>query len=293
MKQILALLLVSLPSWGLAQSNPAVATVNKETISQPDLLQRLVANFGTQTLNQMIDEKLIQQEIKRLGIKPNAKEVEERLSRIRQQFKDAATFEQQLKTAGTSLEIVKNQISLEVTRDTLIKKLAKIEVNESELKDFFEQNKDKLGSPESVHLRHILVKTEQEANDLLIAVRAGADFGKLAQQKSLDEASRPRGGDMGFVTKGMLQPNIEKVVFDLKPGETTSPMPSAVGFHLLQMVEKRPNQPAQLSKIKGDIRQALLTNKISQALPNVLQQLRAKAKIEYATAPSPTPTPTR
>ncbi|MBI4056080.1 MAG: peptidylprolyl isomerase [Elusimicrobia bacterium] len=279
MKKIIPLCLLLTSRVAMAQTDPVVANVNGRTISQSEFLQRLVAASGTQTLNQMVDENLIAQEVERLKIKPNPKEVGNRLQRIRQQFKDDKTFESQLQKSGTSLEAVKAQIGFQVARDTLVRRLAKIEVSAGELRDFFEQNKDKLGSPESIHLKHILVKTEQEGNDLLIAIKAGADFGRLAQEKSLDEASRTREGDIGSVTRGMLQPEMEKVAFGLKPGEPVV-IRSGIDIHILEVVEKRKAEPANLKKVEGELKQILLDNKTSQALAGVVQNLRAKAKIE-------------
>lgn len=271
-----------------AQQDPSMVVVNGVAIKQSQVLQRLWGQYGPATLQDMVDEILLKQSAGKLKVKPNPKDVEARLSRIRQQFRDQATFEAQLRQAGTTVEEVKRQISDQIVKEALVAKVKGIKVSDSEVKDAYEQNKLKLGSAETIRLRHILVKTEQEARDLLIAVRAGADFGKLAREKSLDAASRDKGGDFGFISSGMLQPEIEKMAFGMKPGEANF-VSMQDGYHILQVAEHRPAQAADFGKVKGDLRQILLSNKITQALPAYLVELRAGAKIEpqFAAGPGP------
>lgn len=267
-----------------AQTSTAVISINGAPILQSEVIQRLWSLHGTVVLDQMIDEKLIRQEAERLKVTANEKELESRLSRIRQQFQDAKAFEEQLKKAGTTLDAVKEQIRFQLLTEATVAKARQITLAKDEVKSFFEQNKDKLASPESVRLRHLLVKNRQEADDIIIALDAGADFSKLAAQKSLDEATRAKGGDMGYVTKGIMAPEVEKVVFGLKKGQHSPVISTSVGFHILQVDDVKQPQPADFKKIQEDLRLALYNNKISQALPELLKELRAKARIEYPAA---------
>ncbi len=264
-----------------AQANPPVVTVNGTPILQSEVIKQLWNLHGTTVVDAMIVQVLMQQESKRLKVTANKKEIESRLSGIRQQFPDKKAFEEQLKKTGTTLDAIREQIRLQLLTEATIVKAKKITITKKELKAFFEENKDKLASPESVRISHILVKNKQEASDLIIALNAGADFGKLAQQKSLDTATREKGGDMGFITKGILTPEVEKVVFNLKKGEHSGIVSTNVGFHILQVDDRKEPVPADFRKIEKDLRRTQLNAKISKALPELLKELRAKARIEY------------
>jgi len=178
------------------QQQLTVVTVNGKAVLQSDFLQRLWNIHGQTVLDMMIDEKLMQQEADRLKVKPLDKTVDARVARIRQQFPDGKAFEEQLKRAGSTLDNLKAQIRLNLLTEETVIKAKNIKVTKQDLESYFNQNKDKLATPESVRLRHILVKTQKEADAILLALNAGADFSKLAAQQSTDEATKANGGDM-------------------------------------------------------------------------------------------------
>ncbi len=271
------------------QQQPTVVTVNGKAVLQSDFLQRLWNIHGQTVLDMMIDEKLMQQEADRLKVKPLDKTVDARVARIRQQFPDGKAFEEQLKRAGSTLDNLKAQIRLNLLTEETVIKAKNIKVTKQDLESYFNQNKDKLATPESVRLRHILVKTQKEADAILLALNAGADFSKLAAQQSTDEATKANGGDMGFVTKGILLPDVEKAVFGLKTGLYSNIITSNAGFHILKVEDRRESKPADFKKMQEDIELFVTSSKVTQALPELLKDLRGKAKIEYPQAPPQQP----
>ncbi|MBI3762818.1 MAG: peptidylprolyl isomerase [Chloroflexi bacterium] len=97
---------------------------------------------------------------------------------------------------------------------------------------------------EQVHARHILVTTEAEAQDLLARVQQGADFGSLARQFSQDLSTRPNGGELGWFARGELAvPEVEDAAFNLQPNGLSGVVHSALGFHLVQTLERDPARP--------------------------------------------------
>src|SRR5690606_29626668 len=96
---------------------------------------------------------------------------------------------------------------------------SRIEIEEEEMQDFFEQYKDFLGTEEQVRVRHILVETEEEANEIREQLVNGADFAALARKHSIDPGSAERGGDLGWVARNRMVRPFEDVAFSSPVGE--------------------------------------------------------------------------
>lgn len=285
MKTLVLLAALAVPAAAApAPQTDLLVTVNGVPVRRSAVADQAFRQYGTAVLNQLVDDILVRQASESLKVKADDKEVEARLKRIQGQFKDEATFKERLAATGQSLENLRAQISEQVMREQLVIKAKQITVTDAEAKDFFEANKEKLATAEAIRLRHILVASEKEANDFLIAVRAGADFARLASQVSTDAGTKDKGGDLGFISKGMLQPDLEKVVFSLKPGEAGGPVRSAVGFHLFKAEELRAPKPAVFKDVQKDLKAALVADRIGKAWPDYLKELRDKAKIQPAQA---------
>ncbi|MGC8874847.1 MAG: peptidylprolyl isomerase [Chloroflexia bacterium] len=95
------------------------------------------------------------------------------------------------------------------------------------------------GLAEQVHLRHIVVATEEEARQVLARLRAGEDFAKVAQEVSLDKGTADKGGEIGWIGRGSSVPAIEQVAFSLAEGQLSEPVQTSYGFHILQVLERQ------------------------------------------------------
>lgn len=89
-----------------------------------------------------------------------------------------------------------------------------------------------------VHARHILVKTESEAFQALYDVQHGKDFGEVAREKSMCP-SKKQGGDLGWFGRGMMVKEFENAAFGLKPGETSKPVKTQFGWHIIKVEETK------------------------------------------------------
>lgn len=266
-------------------ADPVVATVDGAAIRRSEVLERLWKVHGRAALQEAVDETLVAQAAAKLKITADPREVERRLGRLRSQFRDETSFLASLKEAGSSIDALRRQLGERTVLEALVRKKADLSVSEAELREYFDRNRDALATREQVRLRYLLVKTEAEANSALAAIRAGADFGKLAGELSLD-ASRLKGGDLGFVGRGTLTPPAETLAFSLKPGETGT-IRTPQGWHVIQLVEHRKAEPAEFKKVKDGIRETLRALKLEEATPVVLRKLREEAVIERGTADLP------
>ncbi len=252
--------------------------VNGVPITQKEVSDRAFRQFGTSVLNELADEILVRQAAKAAKLEAAPAEVSARLQRIRGQFPDDKTFGERLSAIGLSAQELKERISAQVLRESLAASARKLSVTEAEAREFFDANKEKLGSGEAVRLRHLLVGSEKEANDFLIALRAGADFARLVGSVSLDAGSRDKGGDLGFIARGMLQGELEAAVFGAPAGGLAGPVRTPAGFSLFKVEERRPAKALIFEEVKADLLKGLLADKVGKAWPGYLQELRDKAK---------------
>ena len=127
-----------------------------------------------------------------------------------------------------------------------------------------------------VRARHILVETEDEAKAIIAELDAGADFEKLAQEKSTGP-SGPAGGDLGYFTRGRMVPEFEEAAFALDVGGYTNvPVKSQFGWHIIKLEDKRQVQPPAFADVEGQIRSVLLRERYFQ----LLSDLRSEATID-------------
>ena len=123
---------------------------------------------------------------------------------------------------------------------------------------------------EQAHARHILVETEEEAQEVVKRLEAGEDFGELAAELSIDPGSATKGGDLGFVPRGRFVEPIDEAVFTLPVGEISEPIQTQFGWHIIEVLERGEHE---LSPVDYQQSQRL-------ALSTWLEEARPKADIQ-------------
>jgi peptidyl-prolyl cis-trans isomerase C len=134
-------------------------------------------------------------------------------------------------------------------------------------------------SPEATEYRasHILVATEEQANDLTAKLAAGADFAAMAKEFSSDPGSGAQGGDLNFASANSYVPEFSKAMVDLTVGQTTkAPVKSQFGWHIIRLTDKRKRELPPLAEVQEAIGKQLRENILSRAQNDLLN----KAKIE-------------
>jgi peptidyl-prolyl cis-trans isomerase C len=149
-------------------------------------------------------------------------------------------------------------------------------ITEEEMKAFYDKEVGSKPAEKEVKARHILLKEEKEALDVIKELDGGADFAELAKKKSTGP-SGPRGGDLGFFGKGQMVPAFEQAAFGLEKGKyTKTPVKTQFGYHVVLVEESREAPKPSFDEMKGNIRRVLAEKKFS----TILNDLKAKAKID-------------
>lgn len=150
-------------------------------------------------------------------------------------------------------------------------------VTDEMIKARYDENLAKNPPQPEMRASHILVDTEKEAKDLIAQIKKGADFAKLAQDKSKDKATAVRGGDLGYFTATGVVKEFSDAAFALKPGQVTDkPVKSQFGWHIIKVVDVRTQTPPSFDQQKDQIRGALAEEQVQK----LVADLKKSAQIE-------------
>ncbi|GAG68398.1 unnamed protein product, partial [marine sediment metagenome] len=135
--------------------------------------------------------------------------------------------------------------------------------------------------PEQVHARHILVETEEEANNLLLQLKEGlTDFAELAKEKSIGP-SAPSGGDLGFFARGQMVKEFEDAAFSLEPGKISGVVQTQFGYHIIKCEEKKEEYSPTFEEAKERISNILKYQRENEAITAFTSKLREEAVIVF------------
>ncbi len=168
---------------------------------------------------------------------------------------------------------------------------AKVVVSDDEIKTYFDGHPQEFQRPEEVKLWMILAKVEPNADEktqaaakaraeaALKRVNSGEAFAKVASEVS-DDPSKAKGGEIGWIRKGLLLPELEGPVFALAAGKTSDVLKSQFGYHVFRVEDKRPAGQYTLAEVKDRLNNFLKDEKVRESLSSFVQQRRATAKVE-------------
>lgn len=160
-------------------------------------------------------------------------------------------------------------------RDAYFFQKIRPQVTEEELKAAYDQEAAKVQQTERVRARHILVASEQEAKDILAKLAKGDKFEDLAKKYSLD-GSKDYGGDLGYFTAPEMVPAFSQATFALKVGETSQPVKTDFGWHIIRLEDRKQGTAQPYDQVKSAIRNVLLRKKVAE----IMDKIRAASKIE-------------
>lgn len=173
------------------------------------------------------------------------------------------------------VEMAKKEILAQFTIGTV---LNAVTVTETEIKEYFESNRETFKSEESVSAKHILVDSEEAALNIKKEIEAGLSFEEAAMEKS-NCPSKAQGGNLGSFTRGRMVPEFEQVAFSLEVGVVSEPVKTQFGYHLIKVEEKNEGKYKEFEEVKDTIKNQLLQNKQNEKYTEVMAELRNKYNV--------------
>lgn len=304
---ILLLLLFSLFLIGCNDNkveDKVVATVNDAEITQAELNEyynlmkkdyelqtgktlsdkedkEFIRELKDKAFDELVLQTIVAQDAEKKGLKITEAEIVEEL-KVYKDTQGEVGYAKFLEQLGITEAQLKNFIKHNQTYIKLKDMVtAEINVTDEEILNFYNDNKEEFTEPAGIEIFHILVESEQEANNILTKLDEGADFSKLAAEFSTCP-SKDVGGDLGVVNENSnLVPEFKEVALKLKSGEiTTKPVKTEFGYHIIKAGNNVEAKRESLDEVKSDISSYLKANKQNEFFNNYIDNLRANAKVE-------------
>jgi peptidyl-prolyl cis-trans isomerase SurA len=246
-----------------------IATVGREIVLQSDIEGRIAMflqqnpkvnpsdpELRKQVLESLINERLMVTKAVEDSIAVMDEEINQSLDFMMQNLMQTYGSEKRVEDLyGMSVSRIRKNYREEVRKQLLVERLQQqkfmgVKCTNREVEDFYNQYRDSIRAiPASVELAHIVkhikpsADAKEEVKRLALKIRdsilKGVDFAELAKRHSGDPGSASTGGDLGWVDKGKFVAEYERAAYDLQSGETSQPIESPFGFHIIQTIEKR------------------------------------------------------
>jgi len=309
----MALLWIALPVLAAEEqaSVSKVAVVNGSVITRDEfdremsLVWRRFASTGQpvsnsqlsemekKVLENLIDRELLFQETQARGIKVEEGAINEQIKTLKKRFPDEEQFKSALVRMNLSEADVRSQIGKGLAIQTFIGKEfeEKASVSGKEAKAYYDNHPESFKQPEQVHAKHILIKVAPEADEsqksaahkkieaIQEKLKKGEDFATLAREVS-EGPSSVKGGDLGYFGRGQMVKPFQDAAFALAPGEVSGIVETRFGYHLIKVIEKKPETIIAYDEVKAELQEYLKGKKVETHLNTYIKELKGKAKVE-------------
>ena len=257
-----------------------------ETLSDSSLLQ-----IRRAALRRLIDDILIRHYADGEGFEAPASETGAFIESWKAQFPNEEELEERIGFQDLSPDEVEAELARIWSRKRwLEKRIAPgIGISEADVRDWFDTHREGADflEPEKIRARHIFVSTVEEdgeAQETKIReahkrVLAGEDFAEVASEVSEDERTRKRGGDLNWFSRKRLPEDFAKEVFAQEPGAVGEPFRTKIGWHIVEVLERKPEEEVAFEDVKEEIRVHLLNLQTRETVQILLGKLRKVANI--------------
>jgi peptidyl-prolyl cis-trans isomerase SurA len=245
-------------------------------------------------LDQLIENKLLEQEGKNKKIEVPERDVDAAIQQILQQNQASENdLKAMLVKEGITLSTYRRRIHDELVRIRLINReiKSKIVIKEEDLRKIYQDNLAKFTDPAEVKVQQIffgipqlateaqVASIRQEALAVLERARSGEDFAELAGKYSQGPEAR-EGGVLGFFKHNELKPELEESAFKLQVGQVSGLIRSPEGFHILRVLERKGGEPKPFAEVGSQIRDEVMQAESEKEFREWMKALKKKAYIE-------------
>jgi peptidyl-prolyl cis-trans isomerase SurA len=260
----------------------------------PDKESQMIFKVREDVLNQMIDQKLTDQEIARYKITASDKEIDTSIERIKKanSLTDEA-FRQSLAKEGMTLEDYRKITKENILRVTLVNReiKSKIVITKEDIKAYYDAHPDQYGFEEKYRLANVMIRypespdsagrmqMHQKMAQILQALNAGKSIDEVIQAFS-DSNARVQGGELGSFSLSAMDPNIREAVKNLTPGQYSKVIETDYGPQIFQLLDKEKTASKSLEAASSEIENKLYKDIVDQKFSQWLEELRAKSAIK-------------
>lgn len=263
---------------GCAGGSGYVAKVDGEKILQAELDDALREQYGTEVLETLITNKMVELEAKKLGVTVSEDSIQSEYEELMESYGGEEALQEALEANGLTEKSVKENIRIyQLTKNVIA---TGIDITDEEVAQYFDNNKESYGQQEEVVASEILLEDETTAKDVLKKLKAGEDFSELAKAYSIDSATSENGGDIGTISRGQMDEALEEVVFSLEKNSISDIVQTSEGYHIIKVTDKVPAKEAVLEDVKADVYATILEERINEEYTSWLDEKQEEYKIE-------------
>lgn len=242
----------------------------------------------------LVAEKLLDAQAKELGIEVTESEIDQVVTETKQRYRlDDEALDRALATEGSSRQAYRLRVKrdLEGFRVVQLRVRARIKVTDEDLKNYYQQHQGEFAAGHEIRVRHIFLqipsggapadeaRVREKGEKVLARLEAGEDFAAVARQVS-QGPSAADGGDLGWLRRGVVQPEVEKAAFALETGQISGLVRTRAGFQILKVEERRGGEPKPFDEVKDEIRDHLTNDQADVLRQQYVAELRKDAFIE-------------
>ena len=293
-----------------------VVTVNGEVLSRADLDRQLqqvlespqfaalppeqasmiMQQVQGQIVSQFIDQTLLRGAADAADIEVTEEEVDNYIEELRAYFAGGESLEDRMAMQGISMEDLRRDIVADMKIRSLLDEMtASVEnIDEEELRAFYEENRDMFGVPESVTASHILIEVprgaDADAREAALAeitairekLLAGETTFEAAAQEHSSCPSSARGGELGQFARGQMVPPFEEAAFTQPIGVVGEVVETDFGYHIILVADRAEAAEQAFEDVRDDIAEQLVMGEKQEVVRTYIENLREEADIQYA-----------
>jgi parvulin-like peptidyl-prolyl isomerase len=258
-------------------------------------LDEKLKDARAKTLQGLIDNYVIQDKAKDLGIALKDEDIRTYVEEVKKQnnFATDADFERAIKgSLGYGLQTYLERTRTDLQKQEVLKRevYSKIAIEDQELKAWYFDHKEDYRQAPRFRIRELVLgkgvspedqaSTQGKIKAITDALKAGTPFETLVKEYSVSP-SRSTGGDMGWLAKGILHGSIESAALGLKPGEVSAPLETDKNYYFVQLIEAQLDSLKPFADVRASILEKLQEPKAQNAIENYLNGLRIRTNIRY------------